>query len=154
MEVSEIRVPEPNASGRRCRFGRGTRTDFPAWTDGDVPPEAEGFTFQNHLFRVRPNELSDARFIAAYVNSQGGRRYFGSFGGTTSGLNTVSAANVKALPLPLPGMSEQQAIAAALDGVDSAIEVAREERAGATIAEGVRRRRAADGAGAVKGVFS
>ena len=95
-----------------------------------VPPEAEGFTFQNHLFRVRPNELSDARFIAAYVNSQGGRRYFGSFGGTTSGLNTVSAANVKALPLPLPGMSEQQAIAAALDGVDSAIEVAREERAG------------------------
>ncbi len=95
-----------------------------------IPPEAEGFTFQNHLFRVRKGELSDARFIAAYVNSQGGRRYFGSFGGTTSGLNTVSAASVKALPLPLPSLAEQQAIAAALDGVDGAAKLAREELAG------------------------
>ena len=92
-----------------------------------VPPEAEGFTFQNHLFRVRPSELSDARFIAAYVNGHGGRRYFGSFGGTTSGLDTVSSANVKALPMPFPSATEQEAIAAALDGVDGAMAVAREE---------------------------
>ena len=95
-----------------------------------VPPEAEGFTFQNHLFRVRTGELCDAKFVAAYVNGHGGRRYFGSFGGTTSGLNTVSAANVKALPMPFPSLTEQQAIAAVLDGVDGAIAVAREEAAG------------------------
>ena len=95
-----------------------------------IPPEAEGFTFQNHLFRVRTGQLSDARFVASYVNGQGGRRYFGSFGGTTSGLNTVSAANVKALPIPLPSLSEQHQIAAALDGVDTAIEAERDELAG------------------------
>ena len=95
-----------------------------------VPPEAEGFTFQNHLFQVRPSERCSARFVTAYVNSHGGRRYFGSFGGTTSGLNTVSAANVKALPLPLPSLREQNQIAAILDGVDGAMNVAREEAAG------------------------
>ena len=92
-----------------------------------VPLEAEGFTFQNHLFRVRTGELCDAKFVTAYVNSDGGRRYFGSFGGTTRGLNTVSAANVKALPMPFPSLTEQEAIAAALDGVDTAMAVAREE---------------------------
>ena len=92
-----------------------------------VPLEAEGFTFQNHLFRVRTGELCDAKFVTTYVNSDGGRRYFGSFGGTTSGLNRVSAANVKALPMPFPSLTEQEAIAAALDGVDTAMAIAREE---------------------------
>ena len=92
-----------------------------------VPPDADGFTFQNHLFRVRPGERCNAIFVCAYVNSGSGRRYFGSFGGTTSGLNTVSAANVKALPLPLPPISEQQLIATALHGVDKTIERARTE---------------------------
>ena len=95
-----------------------------------IPAEAEGFTFQNHLFRVRMGELSDARFVTAYVNGPGGRRYFGSFGGTTSGLNTVSSANVKALPLPLPPIAEQQTIAATLEGVDAPIGIARGELAG------------------------
>ena len=46
-----------------------------------VPPEAKGFTFQNHLFRVRSSHQCDAAFVCAYINSAGGRRYFGSFGG-------------------------------------------------------------------------
>ena len=92
-----------------------------------VPPEADGFTIQNHLFRVRPAERCNATYVCAYVNSHVGRRYFGAFGGTTSGLNTVSAANVKALPLPLPEQSEQQAIAGVLEGVDDAIKRGRKE---------------------------
>ena len=90
-----------------------------------VPPEADGYTFQNHLFRVRPGKLCSAVFVCAYVNGRSGRRYFGSFGGTTSGLNTVSAANVRALPLPLPLVEEQRTIDAVLDGVDAALERAR-----------------------------
>ena len=95
-----------------------------------VPPEADGFTFQNHLFRARPGERCDAIFVCAYVNSGSGRRYFGSFGGTTSGLNTVSAANVKTLPLPFPPIREQHLIATALHGVDETITRARTERDG------------------------
>ena len=93
-----------------------------------VPPEADGFTFQNHLFRIRPNQRCDSIFLCAYVNSHGGRRYFGAFGGTTSGLNTVSAANVKALPLPLPTIKEQRSVASALHGVDATLKGARAER--------------------------
>lgn len=92
-----------------------------------VPPEADGYTFQNHLFRVRPGERCNAVFVCAYVNGRNGRRYFGSFGGTTSGLNTVSAANVRTLPLPMPPIEEQRAMAVVLGGVNDAIEQAREE---------------------------
>ena len=94
-----------------------------------VPPSAEGFTFQNHLFRVRLLDWGDLGFVTAFINGLRGRAYFASFGGTTSGLNTVSARNVRLLPLPWPSGSEQQAIAAALDGVGGTIERAREERA-------------------------
>ena len=93
-----------------------------------VPPSAEGFTFQNHLFRVRLLDWGDLGFVTAFINGLRGRAYFASFGGTTSGLNTVSARNVRLLPLPWPSGSEQQAIAAALDGVGGTIERAREER--------------------------
>ena len=94
-----------------------------------VPPDAEGFTFQNHLFRVRLLGAGDLGFISAFINGPRGRAYFASFGGTTSGLNTVSARNVRLLPVSWPSGTEQQAIAAALDIVDATIERARAERA-------------------------
>ena len=59
-----------------------------------VPPEADGYTFQNHFFRARSGDRCKSAFVCAYANGRNGRRYFGSFGGTpvrTSGLNTVSA---------------------------------------------------------------
>jgi type I restriction enzyme S subunit len=88
-----------------------------------VPPTAEGFTFQNHLFRVRANPAQAINeFLCAFINGPRGRSYFRSFGGTTSGLNTVSAANVKALPLPLPPLSEQQQIVLALRALDKRLE--------------------------------
>ena len=90
-----------------------------------VPSEANGFTFQNHLFRVRTSQRCDPMFVCTFINSGGGRRYFGSFGGTTSGLNTVSAANVKALPLPQ--ITEQTVVSTALSGVDEPLMRARIE---------------------------
>lgn len=94
-----------------------------------VPPDAAGFAFQNHLFRVRLLGHGDLQFVCASMNGPRGRAYFASFGGTTSGLNTVSARNLRLLPLPWPGDTEQQAIAATLSSVDDAVERAREERA-------------------------
>ena len=94
-----------------------------------VPPYAEGFTFQNHLFRVRLLDAGDLGFVSAFINGLRGRAYFASFGGTTSGLHTVSARNVRLLPVSWPSDTEQQAIAATLDSVDAAIERLRAERA-------------------------
>lgn len=76
-----------------------------------VPSEFEGFTFQNHLFRIRSDRSRCFNaFLCAYVNGPGGRACFKAFGGTTSGLNTVSATNVKRLRMPLPSLQEQEAI--------------------------------------------
>ena len=83
-----------------------------------VPPEASGFVFQNHLFRVRGRPgLCANRFICEFINGPQGRSYFRSFGGTTSGLNTVSVSNVKAMPTPLPGLEEQEVIAAIAEAI-------------------------------------
>ena len=49
---------------------------------------------------------------------------------TRTTIDTVTAPDVKALTVHLPDMEEQQAIAAALDGVDKAMEQARQERDG------------------------
>ena len=69
-----------------------------------VPPSAEGFTFQNHLFRVRLLGDGDLGFVSAFINGLRGRAYFASFGGTTSGLNTVSAGE---RPAPSRSMAER-----------------------------------------------
>ena len=42
----------------------------------------------------------------------------------------MRSSDVEAYALPLPTLPEQQAIATALEGVDTAVEVAREELAG------------------------
>ena len=87
-----------------------------------VPPEADGFTFQNHLFRVRPKSQCNAVFLCAYINSHSGRRYFESFGGTTSGLNTVSSSSVRSMPLPHPSIDEQRTIATIIGCVKVRVE--------------------------------
>lgn len=84
-----------------------------------VPQEAAGFTFQNHLFRVRLTDEGDLRYICAVVNGPVGRSYFASFGGTTSGLNTVSAGNVRLLRLPWPNAVEQKCIGDSVAAVDA-----------------------------------
>jgi type I restriction enzyme S subunit len=88
-----------------------------------VPTAFEGFTYQNHLFRVRVDlERCDPLFLCTYVNDSHGRTYFRSFGGTTSGLNTVSTSNVKGMPMPLPPTQEQRLVAGALAAIESRIE--------------------------------
>ena len=42
----------------------------------------------------------------------------------------INAAEYSSFTIPLPALDEQQAIAATLDGVDAAVEVAREELMG------------------------
>jgi len=86
-----------------------------------VPPEADGYTFQNHLFRVRLRTAGDLRYVSAFINGPRGRDYFASFGGTTSGLNTVSAGNVRLLPVSWPSPAEQQRIAEVLAAVDDSL---------------------------------
>ena len=121
MELSEAEYRTRNLSTGDVVLVEGHAQITQLGRAAIIPREADGFTFQNHLFRIRPSERCRAIFVCAFVNSHGGRRYFGSFGGTTSGLNTVSTTSVRALVLPLPTIKEQNLIAATLQGVDAAI---------------------------------
>jgi len=60
-------------------------------------------THQNHLIRVRcmKNTL-DPTYLWAFLNSAAGRQLLLRQGKTTSGLNTISVANVKSVRVPVP----------------------------------------------------
>lgn len=85
--------------GNREEIGRSS-----VWDDS-IP----NCTHQNHLIRVRVNAgTADPIYVSAYLNSAGGRRQLKKFGKTTSGLNTISASNVKATNVLLPPLLEQK----------------------------------------------
>jgi type I restriction enzyme, S subunit len=66
--------------------------------DGSITP----CVHQNHLIRARFDEKKLVPIVGReYLNSQGGRRHLIRAGKTTSGLNTISVSEVRAVPIPL-----------------------------------------------------
>ena len=73
--------------------------------DGSIDPCAH----QNHLIRVRLDQaIALPDYVCAYMNSMLGRRYLLQAAGTTSGLNTISVSDVKAVPVPIPPLERQR----------------------------------------------
>ncbi len=95
--------------GNPAEIGRAS-----AW-DGSIEP----CVHQNHLIRVRLNRaLSEPRFMTAFLNSTGGRRQLTRFGKTTSGLNTISASNVKRTRVLCPPIQLQRGFSEIVDRID------------------------------------
>ena len=92
---------------------------------GDVGP----CVYAGYLikFQVLP-EVAKPEFLERCTRSQFYRRWVASMLRVGAQPN-INAAEYSSLRIPLPPLDEQQAIAAALDGVDGTIERAREERA-------------------------
>jgi type I restriction enzyme S subunit len=64
---------------------------------------------QNHLIRVRFNaDRIVPRFGSEFLNSVGGRSFLLRAGNTTSGLNTISVADVRATPILVPPLELQR----------------------------------------------
>ena len=78
-------------------------------------------------FRALP-EVASPEFLERWTRSQFYGKWVASMLRAGAQPN-INAAEYSSLLIPLPPLEEQQAIAAALDGVDGAIERAREERA-------------------------
>ena len=97
---------------------------IPAHVVNDMPGVLCGY----HLGLARPRtDAVDGAFLAETLTSAESRKQFARIanGVTRFGL-TLDA--VKALPISLPPLREQQAIATTLEGVDAAVEVARAEQ--------------------------
>jgi type I restriction enzyme, S subunit len=74
---------------------------------------------QNHLIRVRFDAATVVpAFACAYLNSPGGRQHLLRAGKTTSGLNTISVSNVRAVPMALPTYAAQTVYEAQIAEVD------------------------------------
>ncbi len=71
--------------------------------------EIDPCVHQNHLIRVRVDPaVAEATYVSAFLNSVSGRRQLRRLGKTTSGLNTLSTANVSSVVIPLPPLSAQR----------------------------------------------
>lgn len=85
--------------GNPNELGRG------ALWDGSIP----NCVHQNHLIRVRfDSDVIIPEFAAAFLNSRRGRQHLIRAGNTTSGLNTISVADVRKTPILVPPLERQR----------------------------------------------
>lgn len=84
---------------------------------------------QNHLIRIRCRDEVDPSYVLEYVNSPAGRTYFRGRGKSTSGLNTLNSTVVREMPIPVPSLAAQRAIAAELQESRHALQEATARKA-------------------------
>ena len=93
-------------------------------------PEDGPCVYAGYLIRFRPlGEMASAEFLERFTRSQLYWRWVESMFRAGAQPN-INAAEYSSLPVVLPPMKEQQAIAATLDGVDATIAEAKRERDG------------------------
>ena len=88
--------------------------------------DVEGFTFQNHLFRVRPNALHPG-FAVRWLNGVSARKHWRRVSASSSGLYTINQEKLRAMWLAVPPAYEQSAIVVRVDSVDCRIETSTSE---------------------------
>ncbi|WP_315808454.1 restriction endonuclease subunit S [Pseudomonas sp. C9-3] len=111
------------------KLGRGA-----VW-NGQIEP----CLHQNHVFAVRPDKrLLNSTYLAAVASSDYGRKYFLSCAKRTTNLASINSSQLKAFPIPLPPLPEQNRIASVLTAVDEKLDViARQIEATQTLKQGL-----------------
>jgi len=97
-----------NEGGDLDKLGRGT-----LWT-GEFSP----CIHQNHVFVVRCGQSLFPQFLNSWTSSTESRRYLLLAGKQTTNLASINKTALGLLPVPLPHVVEQRAIATALSDVD------------------------------------
>ncbi len=74
---------------------------------------------QNHIFAVRANrQLATPEYLAYLTQSEYGKSYFLTVAHRTTHLACINTTKLKALPVPLPLLQEQEKIAGILNAID------------------------------------
>ena len=85
---------------------------------------------QNHVFAVRVDRKRLLpEFFAHQSQSQYGKAYFLSVAHKTTNLACINTTKLKAFPVLIPSMEEQQEIVAALEGIDAKLSTVRRKHA-------------------------
>lgn len=90
--------------------------------------EVDGFTFQNHLFRLRSRSTMPA-FGVRWLNAHRVRAYWRRTCSTSSGLNTINRTKLRAVPVILPSLEEQKVLCSILDHMSGQVTASREHLA-------------------------
>lgn len=106
---------------------------------GDLDKLGRGFIWrgeiadcvhQNHVFAVRPDRARlTPEFLAYLVQSPYARAYFLSVAHKTTNLASINSTKLKAFPIPLPTLAEQDEIVDVLINVDRKLAVHEQKRA-------------------------
>ena len=93
--------------------------------------EAEGeYAFASYLIRLRlDRKRAEPRLVAAYINSPIGRSYMFAERKQMTGQANVNATKLKALPIHLPGLTEQGHIVNYLDDLQARVDVLKRQQA-------------------------
>lgn len=102
LEPGDLLVVEGN--GSPSQIGRA------ALWDGSI----ENCVHQNHLIRVRPKQGLKAAYLEAVWNSPANRRKLTDLASSSSGLQTLSVSKLRSLTLPVPSLTDQDAMVEAL----------------------------------------
>lgn len=117
LETGDVVLTE---GGDFDKLGRGF-----VW-NGEVP----GCVHQNHVFAVRTNRnVLTPTFLAYLAQSPYGKAYFLKVAHKTTNLACINTTKLKALPVLLPDLSEQQEIVAILDAIDGKIDLQQRKKA-------------------------
>jgi type I restriction enzyme S subunit len=80
---------------------------------------------QNHIFKVRCNrDVVLPEFLAAYISSPKGKRYFLQVAKQTTNLASINSTQVKAMPVPIIDLDEQKRLVRLIDQRRSDLTVA------------------------------
>jgi type I restriction enzyme S subunit len=90
-----------------------------------------GYTYQNHLHRLRPliGGSIEPKFAAAWLEVGFCHRKVYEGAGNKTTIPNLSRARLAELPMPVPAIDEQRDIVAILDAIDRKIELHRQKRA-------------------------
>ncbi|MBA2344519.1 MAG: restriction endonuclease subunit S, partial [Rubrobacter sp.] len=78
------------------------------------------YVYPDLMMRLRFRDSATAHWFWRYANSEAGRRFFISIAaGSTGSMPKISGEKLRKMPLPVPPLPEQRAIAAALSDVDA-----------------------------------
>ncbi len=115
--------PEYETTFRNKRLRGGdlltARTGYPG-TTCIVPPRFEAAqSFTTLITRPKTREI-DSSYLCHFINSEVGQKFFeqGQIGGAQKNVN---AGTLRGMPIPVPPVTEQRAIAGALNDVDALV---------------------------------
>ena len=119
-DVAEVELPDRDAARYELRAGDVLMTeggDFDKLGRGCVwEGQVANCLHQNHIFAVRPvTESLSPQYLALLMRSGYGRAYFTATSKQSTNLASTNSTKLRNLPMPVPSLVEQQAIAEFLD---------------------------------------